>query len=278
MFDFSRSLTRVRQSLNKNQSSFPYLSGDTFKALSDFSFSSENDFQTTRDWRNVRVVFCKSDLFELFDSLRPSNLNPKVIICGNSDFDFHSIELKSYSGLKAIFLQNSFVSDQKLIYTLPIGLENARYSSNGRTRLFSNSLTTSKLNKVLVGPFGNTHSERIPLMEMRSDISRHCIGERVNTKNHLRNLDSFKYVACPRGNGVDTHRVWESMYRGAIPVLVRNPWSQSLFDFGFPIILLDSWNEISHVINKDSLLNPSQIRNSPFLWMPSWEKLIFSFL
>jgi hypothetical protein len=29
----------------------------------------------------------------------------------------------------------------------------------------------------------------------------------------------YKYVICPRGNGIDTHRVWEALYLGVVPVV-----------------------------------------------------------
>lgn len=36
---------------------------------------------------------------------------------------------------------------------------------------------------------------------------------------YLRNLFSHRFVLCPPGNGEDTHRMWEALYCGAIPVV-----------------------------------------------------------
>jgi hypothetical protein len=205
-------------------------------------------------------------------------LKPKVIICGNSDHDFHSINLQGLSTVSAVFLQNSFISDQKRIFTLPIGLENASHASNGRPRLYSRKLVEYKNHSILVGPFGNTHVERNQLNNLTSNESLRAIYERVSTKTHLKNIDFCKYVACPRGNGVDTHRVWESMYRGSTPILLRNSWSESLANFGFPIKLIDDWNQISEVLEDHQTVTPNEIRGTPYLWMQAWQHLISTFL
>lgn len=268
----------IRQTFLTHDTSFPYLSGDTFKLSADFQFSSLEDFQSQRNWEEKKVVFCKSDSLGLFLSEKPSQLNPRVLLCGNSDFDFHSIDSSGLGGIKALFLQNSFISDSKMIFTLPIGLENARYESNGRVSLYSKKLRNEKLNSVLVGPFGNTHTERNQLNSLESDRFLYCVKERVSTPRHLSNVDSHNFVACPRGNGVDTHRVWESLYRGSIPVLVRNSWSESLKNFGFPVKIIDDWGEIRSVPNESTILSPSQVRNHPFLWMRTWEKMFLDFM
>jgi hypothetical protein len=40
---------------------------------------------------------------------------------------------------------------------------------------------------------------------------------------YIKELSSYKFSLCIRGNGLDTHRFWESLYLGVIPVLIDNP-------------------------------------------------------
>lgn len=55
-------------------------------------------------------------------------------------------------------------------------------------------------------------------------------------------LRKSKYVLCPEGEGHDTHRIYESMYFGAIPILLRgNPLTHMYERYGFPIKWVDSW-------------------------------------
>jgi hypothetical protein len=50
-----------------------------------------------------------------------------------------------------------------------------------------------------------------------------------------------KYVLCPEGTGIDTHRVWEAILCGATPVVLRN----SLIHLyaAYPVKIVDSWSE-----------------------------------
>jgi hypothetical protein len=51
-----------------------------------------------------------------------------------------------------------------------------------------------------------------------------------------------KLVPYPRGNGVDTHRFWESLYLGALPVLLKKDSLPGMLKW--PHILVNSWDEV----------------------------------
>ncbi len=57
------------------------------------------------------------------------------------------------------------------------------------------------------------------------DIMRHCM------------------VLSPRGNGLDTHRTWEALYLGRVAV-VKASAMDAVFE-GLPVIVVDSWDELS---------------------------------
>lgn len=68
--------------------------------------------------------------------------------------------------------------------------------------------------------------------------------ENVNElKNHYEAISKYKWVLCPRGAGQDTHRVWEALYLGSVPVVLKSPLSQLYQDL--PIIQLNNWDELS---------------------------------
>lgn len=48
---------------------------------------------------------------------------------------------------------------------------------------------------------------------------------------------TFKYAVTPRGNGWDTHRVWEALFLGVIPILTHSPLDPTYE--GLPILLVD---------------------------------------
>lgn len=63
---------------------------------------------------------------------------------------------------------------------------------------------------------------------------------------YLENLRSKGLVLCPEGNGVDTHRFWETLYMGGVPVVTKNKMMQSFFD-KLPVLQLNSWEDLSNI-------------------------------
>ena len=78
----------------------------------------------------------------------------------------------------------------------------------------------------------------------------HC--ENVNTVN-LRNFDSTgfstyynnltrsKFMICPRGCGLDTYRMWDCIYLGCIPIVVKYDGYKDFEDL--PILFIDKWED-----------------------------------
>jgi len=54
-------------------------------------------------------------------------------------------------------------------------------------------------------------------------------------------LASHKYCICPRGNGIDTHRIWEALYLNVIPIVIE---SDFINIHNLPIIILKNWDEL----------------------------------
>ena len=48
---------------------------------------------------------------------------------------------------------------------------------------------------------------------------------------------------CPWGNGVDTHRIYESLYSGCIPIIKKHKTYENLV--GLPILFVNSYDEIN---------------------------------
>jgi len=61
--------------------------------------------------------------------------------------------------------------------------------------------------------------------------------------NFLREIKSSSFVVCPRGNGLDTHRLWETLYMGSIPIVKRDIGYDDFSDL--PICFVDNWEEVN---------------------------------
>ena len=63
---------------------------------------------------------------------------------------------------------------------------------------------------------------------------------------YLRQMRDHRLVVCPRGNGMDTHRFWEALYVGALPVVLVNSYQATLArELRLPFIGLRSWNSLA---------------------------------
>jgi hypothetical protein len=61
-------------------------------------------------------------------------------------------------------------------------------------------------------------------------------------RHHMwRAMGAHAFVAAPMGHGVDTHRLWEVLALGSVPVVLSS--SLDMLYAGFPVIVLGSWAE-----------------------------------
>lgn len=65
---------------------------------------------------------------------------------------------------------------------------------------------------------------------------------------YLRKCREFDLILCPEGNGIDTHRLWETLYMGGTPVVLRNPAINELTKH-LPVLSLESWQELRDIEN-----------------------------
>jgi hypothetical protein len=278
----SRAHRRVAFNLKKFYFSYkstdPYISPDTFRELSDFDFHIGKEIPR-RTISESKIIFCNSGNIEAFFSEYAQKITASVLIFGNNDVDFLDFPHKIPKSVRRIFLQNSMISDG-FFRTLPIGIESLRYAQNGLPGLFGEKYFHAVKNgRELVGPFGDTHPERKELLSLKSVSYDNVdfISKRFSPKEYAKVSSRYTYVACPRGNGLDTHRFWEALYRGSYPIVLRSNWSYSIKELGIPIIEVDDWDSGLRAISCDEpISNPVNPILIPALWSNYWEKIIRS--
>ena len=124
---------------------------------------------------------------------------------------------------------------------IPVGLEERR-------RLENNSplpnRSQRKLMKILIGPFALTHPKRANLMCKSNTPIIDVYPDRVNSLKYGRMIQKYSFVLCPRGNGIDTHRVWETLCANNIPIVEDSEWARYFRRLGFPFVILENLEEI----------------------------------
>lgn len=272
--------TYTKRFIRRNKISYPYLSGDAFASLADFNVNSLEDLRRNDSFNSIRnalVLFIRSDILEDFLIASSDMLNCKVIIAGNSDQEFFQLTAPLPKHIRRLYLQNSFIQNNSLVSTLPIGLENYRLGVNGNPRFIERNLVLPNSNQeVLFGPFSFTHSSRKDVFDTFSTSSGpwRYLQDWIPPSSFNEVARQYKYVGAVRGNGVDTHRLWEALYRGNIPVVKKDPWSLSLSNLNLPIALVDEWGTENIVTLIDENSNREPAMNIPSLWINYWEKQI----
>ena len=181
-----------------------------------------------------------------------------ILITHNSD---HAISKEIIEGVgKKVFpchwfAQNVMIKHPK-ITPLPIGLERIRWFPHIHKRdiLLKNMKLNIKPEKLCLANFSlNTnYTQRKKCLEMCRSFSTVDTNISVMFKSYtdftLSILNHY-FVLCPEGNGIDTHRLWETLYLGRIPVVTHNITIESFKDL--PILIIPSWDYLT----RDILIN-----------------------
>jgi hypothetical protein len=277
--------THANRIVRWRRNNAPFLSGDLFSDMSDTSVYPpryRGKQPGIEEIRRARVIFCPSDKLDRFFDEFESEITAKVILCGNSDFEFKDMPLKIPKSVRQLFLQNSFLSEHPLVTTLPIGIENFRWGVNGNPKNLSPGESwIGRRNEVLIGPFGLTHPIRL---EVRNEFVQPAegirfISGRMEPAEYAKIAMESRYVAAVRGNGVDTHRHWETLYRGSIPLILEDGWVSGIENLELPFIKVQGWtvDQMRSVLMKERSFT-FEPEKCPALWWPYWKNLIASYL
>ncbi|OUW38372.1 MAG: hypothetical protein CBD44_00990 [Flavobacteriaceae bacterium TMED184] len=95
----------------------------------------------------------------------------------------------------------------------------------------------------------------------------------LNKKEYMAKLANSTFVLCPWGNGIDTHRLWETLYLGSIPITKSHPTFN--FDEELPILFVNDYDEITYDL-LNNYLDSFEFKNYNFdiLTKNYWRKYI----
>ena len=156
--------------------------------------------------------------------------------------------------LRAWYTTNLTASNPLLV-SIPLGLNDycgytAFHKIAGNLEHFQRSDVLHPREGVLCCMNPNTHlTSRLAVLENAKKRSDVLVVQPDTTltgfKRYLHLLRTSDFVLCPRGNGIDTHRFWEALYMGCIPISLR----QDLLacHVSMPMLVLDSWSQLADV-------------------------------
>lgn len=215
------------------------------------------------------IFFCKTDyLLQEFDRIAGLN-HDVVLISGNSDYAItDTLVHLAPPNIKKWFAQNA-VSYNPRLEPIPIGLENklpAQRTGHGvgyfdRVSEKEQILLSLQDNTIIPSKFiyanfnmstNLIHREPIKLI---SQTLSYITWEEPQLDLHtfFRSVLNHKMVLCPAGNGIDTHRLWETLYCQRVPITIKIG-NFKIYDL-YKQYLEDQYNSIQHTNYNLNLLS-----------------------
>lgn len=162
-----------------------------------------------------------------------------VIACQNADTEFNSTwlaRLRPYA--LHIYTINCVIQDP-MVTTIPIG-----FGDWSLDIIPSIRVSSPRTIEILAGFLTRTNPRaREPCLESMKRDSRAITDITKTRQEYYERLCISKYVVCPEGQGHDTHRIYEAIHFGAIPILLKPSVLSHLYK-DMPIRWVDSWNSI----------------------------------
>ena len=113
------------------------------------------------------------------------------------------------------------------LHPIPLGISDSYNLNNFSTNHISNYQQTpfdEKIDKLFINFRKNTNSkEREKLVDSLKHKEFVYHDEYSNDPvSYIDKLSNYKFVLCPWGNGIDTYRLWETLFSGSIPVVKKH--------------------------------------------------------
>lgn len=191
------------------------INGNRFKELADLVIDQQTGFPNSIAGK-PRIIFLYTDWLAQFKSILLPKINwPFVLITHNAD---HSAPNAYYEILENPYLIRWFGmnvdSHHPKLTPIPIGIANPQWP-HGNIEIL-NKVRDSQVEKTGIGYCNfdaNTHGSRREILQIVQKYPWISFEKNMLAFDaYLMHLKSFEYVISPRGNSVDCHRIWESLY------------------------------------------------------------------
>jgi hypothetical protein len=235
-----------------------FITGEKFMELGKFTYSppsrSNGDYNRLRNTlqpsliKDMDIIYTHTLYINQLFNLIGSDKRHFIVVSHNSDTNIDE-SFKLPPNIVKWYSQNVCVKNER-IESIPIGLENNRWfpeirkkekmmlklqTSNGvRNWLYMNhNIKTNE--KERTAPYIIFKDQ--PWITIENGKNGYDFDK------YLDNIYHHRFVICPRGNGVDTHRTWETLYMGSIPIEKKNINNQFYTDL--PICFVNYWEEVT---------------------------------
>jgi hypothetical protein len=231
----------------------------------DFTWSPDDlicqtKFMQLADNHSATHVFMYTDSIEYDKPIhyrgitRPAIFPPKqrTWITGLSDFTVRKTTIEPFEGLYDRWYGINVAPNLKNIYAVPIGVDT--HSDEGveqkRDQLIYevSKTTVTPSDKLAYMNFNAyTYLQERGIVDLQFNSKPWVtaqVNKRIPYREYCENVKAHKFTFCPRGNGPDTYRLWESIYLGSIPIVLDYPEMECFFK-KLPVLKVRSWDNLT---------------------------------
>jgi len=229
---------------------------ETF-SMFDWVYWRPKDFKATRTTNeSPRSILCLADPRSINWVLNEAEFNsrPTLVIAGtDSHLSDYIGDLESNSErFKKIYFEAKNINSE-LITSFSMGFDATYIRDSGKNNILT-AIEYSDVNKKSSSLLCAWGKQWPTLDETIDDRSSAHVFLKKNSKYERRMLDYNEYwqevakhyfMLAPAGNGVQAPKLAESWMVKTVPIVIKNPCFVDLYDMGYPMVILDSWDEIT---------------------------------
>ena len=245
----------VPRNLNQRRETFPYISCDSYALKCDFAFSRESTMEELEMKLETLSNYTSIYIPTRFAGTIANHLmrNKKVIqkiVIGDDDQSPTMGEIRNLAKVCNKLFCINVVQNNHLIHSIPIGLESPSYRTGGRLKDFSKRPEQDPKKRPLSFLVAWNSSTNVIMREHAADVFKkapdtYVAARRIPAQVVHKLMRKSLFVPCPAGNGLDTHRIWESLFLGSVPIILQKDAFSALE--GWPVLTVKSWQEVSEL-------------------------------
>lgn len=254
---------------NERPTSYPYVSGDTFRAICDICIENDQDLNLfiiiINTGVKIKTLFIslsyihknENYIINKLKSVNSINLSTIKLILHNGDLLPDSLFFEFLEKLfRKIYCVN-VINESDRIIPIPIGLENYHYFRNGKLEVFKtfNGIFPGNDKNIIVSSCFNVatnYKKRKEIFDILKNSKVCCISGNLSRDEYIKLIKKSLFTISPPGNGNDCHRTWEAIYLNTVPVVLNGFLSKFMCE-NLPIYSVDSYAEILEK-NDDQLI------------------------
>lgn len=214
----------------------------------------------------TQTIYIKTDHLNLFSQICDKIKNNFILVTGCSDYiipnDFDSVSSIILNCKKCVkwFATNCIPFHPKLI-PIPIGIDYHTLYYNGKILPKTQEVDILEIKNSLIPlletkPFAVTNFQHAmsPNILRRHVVRKDAYNKLINKDcviwlelqercDFWRSCNDNMFVICPFGNGPDTHRAWEVLILGRVPIVHKFPMNSIFNDL--PVVEVEDWDIVT---------------------------------